>query len=152
MYGDFAVQLNEGIQPGDKIVIKEFGARVPRKEREKKEQKGEPVDEYGTHYIHFNLSIPNDLTLEERKLFQKLADYEGDRINQVQQEDSILTKNQDYDLNLKDSKEYRGFLKEMDSWKHTSEIDVTITLDNERIVNPKSLNQIIKTKLISKPS
>ena len=152
MYGDFAVQLNEGIQPGDKIVIKEFGARVPKKQREKKEQTGDPVDEFGTHYIHFNLRIPTALSAEERKLFEKLAVYEGDQINQALPEDQVESKNQEHDLSLKDSREYRSFLKEMEGWKHSEEIDVTITADNDRIVNPRSLNQAIKNKLSSKTS
>lgn len=152
MYGDFPVHLDEGIQPGDKIVIKEFGARVPKKQREKKEEAGEPIEEYGTHFVHFNMRIPTKLTPEERILFEKLARHEGEKMNHCLEEEEIETKNQDYDLNLKDSREYKSFLKSMDSWKHSQDIDVTINIDNERIVNPKSLNHLIKTKLSSKTS
>ena len=41
MYGDFNVEIQEGIRPGDRISIKEFGARVSKSKKDKKEKKEE---------------------------------------------------------------------------------------------------------------
>jgi DnaJ-class molecular chaperone len=149
MYGDFRVMINEGIQPGDRIMIRDFGARVPKSKQEKHEEKGLKPADYGDHHIHLNLRIPSSLSRKEKELYERLAKFEGERMNECLEEVEIDSQNQEFKLDLKDTREYKSFISELDAWKTKGEVDVTITLDDRRIVNTNSLNHLIKKRLSS---
>lgn len=149
MYGDFNVHINEGIRPGDRIQVKEFGARVTKSRKDKQEERGQQSTDYGNHYIHFNLRIPSRLTKREKELYETLAKFEGDKMNQCLEEADVAEPTQEFKLDLKETKEYRRFISELDAWKEKGEVDVTITLQDERITNPNSLNHLIKKRLSS---
>ncbi|MCL7037195.1 hypothetical protein MKW94_001139 [Papaver nudicaule] len=69
--GDVVLKVRVGTQPGQKVVLKRKGIKTRNSAS------------FGDQYVHFNVSIPTNLTLRQRELIEEFAkeqreDYKGD--------------------------------------------------------------------------
>ncbi|GAA0175385.1 chaperone [Lithospermum erythrorhizon] len=59
--GDVVVKVRPGTQPGQKVVLKKKGI------------KSKNSYSFGDQYVHFNVSIPSNLTQRQRQLIEEFA-------------------------------------------------------------------------------
>ncbi|CAK8575056.1 unnamed protein product [Lathyrus sativus] len=68
--GNVMLKVPPGTQPGQKVVLKRKGIR-----------KGTNTFKYGDQYVHFNVSIPTNLTERQRELIEEFAKEEQEESN-----------------------------------------------------------------------
>lgn len=59
--GDVVLKVRPGTQPGQKVVLKGKGIKT------------RTSTYYGDQYVHFNVSIPSNLTQRQRELIEEFA-------------------------------------------------------------------------------
>lgn len=150
LYGDYNVEVAEGMRPGDKIAIREFGCKVRPKKADRPDpaaEKGEAPPQTGAHIVHIGIRIPQKLTDRERELYLRLASYEGERFGAAVPEEQLDLRAQVHDLDLKGSREHREFAESLERWKKREEVDVFVDENNAARPNLDSANEKLKKKL-----
>ncbi|XP_020233377.1 chaperone protein dnaJ GFA2, mitochondrial-like [Cajanus cajan] len=70
--GDVVLKVRPGTQPGQKVVLKKKGIKTKNSYT------------FGDQYVHFNVSIPNNLTERQRELIEEFTKEEQDDFDDKQ--------------------------------------------------------------------